>query len=617
MNTGFYIECLLLTGTSVKPAKIEFKQGLNVISGASNTGKSFIYQCIDFMLGAKTVPKPLPESENYTLVSMVIQTYSGQTFTLKRRLIGGAFTIKQGSLDSQAEEKKYIELASPHNPVNISNFYLDICGLNDIKLKKNVQNQKVNLSFRDVVKLCIIDEKNILTEESPVFSGESTIKTKEKSLFNFFLTGVDASKFVEVEDPKIFKSKINGKIEFVKENLHRIQQKLDRFKNTNFEELKAEVSLQYETINLQYQSVISKIDTLKNQRSKYFISLERLNTKIIFKDELIERFKLLRDHYLSDLQRLEFIEEGNFLLKQLNNISCPLCGTEINEDHFEHIHQYRLHNETLDTSIKIESSKISLKLKELSETLQDIENEKRVQQEKASFLNEKITSIDEEVTLKLAPVNITLRERLNNLLEKEKELDQYNGLKNEYGTYSGYLSVLNEQLKVKTEQNDEAATLSSFAYSAFSTQVELILRSWNYPNLTTVSFNNSAKEFDIKINNVPRKSNGKGYRAITYSCFILAVMNYCIAQGRNHPRFVVIDSPLTPFKGNDRSLNLDETIDVNMESAFFQDLSNYRDDRQVIILENKDPNLNILDNINYIHFSGSEGMGRQGFIPKA
>jgi hypothetical protein len=43
---------LRLTGKSKPPASVRFCQGANVFSGVSDTGKSYMFHCIDYALGA-------------------------------------------------------------------------------------------------------------------------------------------------------------------------------------------------------------------------------------------------------------------------------------------------------------------------------------------------------------------------------------------------------------------------------------------------------------------------------------------------------------------------------------------------------------------------------------
>jgi DNA repair ATPase RecN len=81
---GFYLQKLRVVGGAVNPAEVSFGSGLNVISGSSNTGKSYICSCIDFMLGASTPPEPIPESNDYSEILLEIKTYEGHTYTLKR-----------------------------------------------------------------------------------------------------------------------------------------------------------------------------------------------------------------------------------------------------------------------------------------------------------------------------------------------------------------------------------------------------------------------------------------------------------------------------------------------------------------------------------------------------
>ena len=60
--SGFQLRRLQVTGPQVESAEITFDAGLNVVSGASDTGKSYLVETIDYMLGAGTPPRQIPES---------------------------------------------------------------------------------------------------------------------------------------------------------------------------------------------------------------------------------------------------------------------------------------------------------------------------------------------------------------------------------------------------------------------------------------------------------------------------------------------------------------------------------------------------------------------------
>lgn len=50
MKSKFFLKRLVLGGNNKKNAILNFEEGLNVIAGASDTGKSFAFDCINLSL---------------------------------------------------------------------------------------------------------------------------------------------------------------------------------------------------------------------------------------------------------------------------------------------------------------------------------------------------------------------------------------------------------------------------------------------------------------------------------------------------------------------------------------------------------------------------------------
>src|ERR1035441_3588723 len=105
MTSGFQLRTLRVTGKGKTPAEVSFGPGFNVISGASNTGKSYILQCIDFMLGATKRPKRIQESVGYESVLLDIEDPHGRTHQLERSLSGHAFLHRIISVDQVRSEE--------------------------------------------------------------------------------------------------------------------------------------------------------------------------------------------------------------------------------------------------------------------------------------------------------------------------------------------------------------------------------------------------------------------------------------------------------------------------------------------------------------------------------
>ena len=64
---GMTLTHLTFVGTDVEPATIDFGPKLTVIYGASDTGKSFIVDSIDFAMGSSKL-RSIRESEPYSYV---------------------------------------------------------------------------------------------------------------------------------------------------------------------------------------------------------------------------------------------------------------------------------------------------------------------------------------------------------------------------------------------------------------------------------------------------------------------------------------------------------------------------------------------------------------------
>ena len=80
----FYIKKLIICGENKTPSSVEFGAGLNVVHGVSDTGKTCIVNCIDFVFGSKN-NTPIPETHGYTSVQLLIGTDNGSV-TLERKL---------------------------------------------------------------------------------------------------------------------------------------------------------------------------------------------------------------------------------------------------------------------------------------------------------------------------------------------------------------------------------------------------------------------------------------------------------------------------------------------------------------------------------------------------
>lgn len=198
---GFTIRQLLVTGDNVDRASVEFSPGLNVIAYMSQSGKSYILECIDFMLGGKTPPRNIKQSKGYDTVWMEIVDATGQAYVLRRPLGGGAFQLYRMSLADLKSDSPWTRLATTNSArTSASAFFLRMSGFpTDAKLRNNAANAKSNLSFRTISHFFIVNEISMIDDPSPIQTRAGYAITIERSAFKFLLTGQDDSNLEELE----------------------------------------------------------------------------------------------------------------------------------------------------------------------------------------------------------------------------------------------------------------------------------------------------------------------------------------------------------------------------------------------------------------------------------
>ena len=210
--TGFQLRRLQITGPDVAVAEIDFGPGLNVVSGASDTGKSYLVETVDFMLGGGTPPRQIPESRGYDTARLSIVAHDGRGFELTRALQGGDFLLAELGAPETAGQVTLGSRHSANTEENISTFLLRLAGLDGKRVRKNAQNELQNLSFRNLAHLVLIDEESIIKKGSPIHSGKSTQRTVQASVFKLLLTGQDDSALIAAKKPAIAKAELEAQI---------------------------------------------------------------------------------------------------------------------------------------------------------------------------------------------------------------------------------------------------------------------------------------------------------------------------------------------------------------------------------------------------------------------
>lgn len=606
---GFFIKRLSLTGSSGIKSEVEFEKGLNVIVGPTNTGKSYIFECINFMLGGKDTPDEIEEAKDYETAYLEIESYEGRTYTFERSLAGGGIKKYNCALSDVTITSKYKELSPRHgvNNKSLSEFLLSLSGFKetDLLVKKNQKNDLQKFTYRSYNDWILIDEITIITKRSPVESDSNQTKTAKESGFNLILTNKDDSEKVKKHTDNVKKPKYEAQIEMIDKIISELELNIS---TNEILESQDDLVMRIKELTKVKLGIKNEIDELSNLRKKRWNEIQRYETKVLTLNELLKRFQLLRTQYETDKKRITFLLEGEYYFSLLNFEKCPTCNQTINSN--EESACSHLELEQKRESYNMEWNKIHHYQEDLTNTIETMEEEVGVHNDTLNKLEYDYGEISRVLDEELEPKFMGIETEIFSIIETQKAIDEAQQKENTLNTIlsqkKGLLSLLGEESE---SQNEDIDVIDYSAYyNDLCIDIKYYLKGWNYEGHDKVEFNEKNK--DIVISGKPRKLFGKGYRSISYSAFVLGVMRYCNSKNLPHPGFVVLDSPVTSYKEEDSD---DDKSSDEVQENFFRFLAENSQSSQVIILENKKPSKEI-NKINLIEFTKSNISGRYGFI---
>lgn len=609
---------LAFSGPNHTAAEIEFGEGLNVIYGASETGKSFILESLDFMLGGGEELRDIPERVGYDRIWLGFVSPENQPFTLMRATAGGKYSLYKGLHRAVPPDQEPVLLNAKHNPQrdnNVSMFLLGMLGLAGKRIQKNARGETNSLSLRNLVHLCLIPEGVIQKRGSPIETGDYLTRTPEMSVFKLLVTGVDDSAIQAVDNDATRVSSRAAKAEVIDELISGYRDKLtsvvgeeDDVHEIEDQLAKLDDTLKIESTNLQQLEV--EFGDISGRRRAARTALDDAETRRGEIEELLARFDLLARHYTSDLRRLEGLREAGTLLGALAPGRCPLCGALPEHQHPDD-DDCDGDIETVVAATDAETTKIELLSRELAETVEQ--------------LNGEIVQIDQSVPGWQRQMDATAAELTRitpTLLGQRAAYSQIADKKTSVSNALSLFQAIADLERRKTELDDEPAKsqretvaassgLSESVLDEFSESMRLLLEAWKFPETERVHFDRSTRDFVIS--GKPRGSRGKGMRAITHSAFNVALLEFTRDHDLPHPGFVVLDTPLLAYREPEH--DEDDLSHTDIRDHFYDYLSKH-DDRQVIILENATPPKAVIDRSQTLFFTKNDQLDRYGFFPR-
>lgn len=596
----FFIKSLsLMTPNNSIGSKISFTRGLNVITGPSNTGKSFAFDCIDYVFGKKDL-KTIPEANRYDSVVIEIQTINETIYTLKRNFNSNDILIKKGEASIWKDEEA-ISYSSKHDPTsnNISKFLLEQSGFNsDVKIYKNQSKEYSSLSFRTMSDWLLINESEIISDKDMLQGVSFRNTTLQQGILLYLIEGKCAELNESLKTNKEVIAKIEGNIEVYESNIKSLEQRQTYLKEII--DLKIDFDLsEYESNIAEFNTISLEISTLKEStnvlNNKLFDIKEKINKNML----KLDNFEILRKQYLSDIDRLGSIIENSDLIKSLESKPCPLCNNDIVIDKSGiYLEACTIELENIQQHINALDSLTS----DIKSLIDDYNTEKDKKEEESKLISAKIESYSSDL--------IKNKINIDEYIQYKQSLDEYESI--EIKLIDLY-TILDNKNNAKSNK-PLYKPLEHFNTSVIKSIEKYMTSSFKNinPSLNEVVFSDNL--LDIMIDGKSRKNNGKGVRALYKSLFFFYFWKFLKKKSKKCFNFIILDSPLTSYKNkNSDSSNIEDEVDDNIQDKFFEVLSK-ENDHQIIIFENKEVPQEYKENVNIVEFTKTSGHGRYGFV---
>lgn len=210
----FRIKQLRVSGTGKEDGLIEFDDGLNIIKGRSNTGKTWILKCIYFLFSSDQ--KPFSPLTGYTDVEGIFITKRFGKITITRKLNENVAYVQCD--DEQVETGNY-DTNYTSGPLYLNDLWIHVLGLDEtIKVLKSARYARERISWTNIAGVFIADEDEIDKSESLVIKNPMYETAVISSLF-YILTGDYKKDIDEILKPEVATAKKKAVVDYIEEQV--------------------------------------------------------------------------------------------------------------------------------------------------------------------------------------------------------------------------------------------------------------------------------------------------------------------------------------------------------------------------------------------------------------
>ena len=599
--SGYYISEIAASGRGVRTSAIQFRQGVNIVYGPSNTGKSMIVKIIDYMFGGDGCPAN-PNKTGYSDFRMRLRDDCGHEVSVARSVecdddgneraaskiivSSNSDVIPSGNYSVKSSGKK-------SERIDFKGLLLRLIGIEDeVRIVSSQAGKSAALSWRVFFLQFCLKEDYIFTERTIIDNpGYSSITLNLNTLA--YLAYEGGLEELRVEDKKMVLAKSEAVRSYIAQRrvplsmrINEIRSQLDSLPTDPIDEM---------VLAQELADVSERLSSARREAESIFTGIVQAQSRISQLGSLEERYGQLKSQYESDMNRLDFILDGDKRLGD-NAERCPFCDGEIPAEECV----------SYEEACKAEKVKVAAQLQDLESVLSETHRDFEAELDRLAELERQ----RDELTIQIEDVLKPDRDNLSEMLEVYKaasslqaEIEILESLDEEYGQDIR----LEMQREADAPKFDAKKLFRDDVFDDLSNLVSSAVERCGYPDFRFAGLNRAT--FDVTVNGKDKKFEGKGYRGFLNSIFAFVLMKYLDEYGKHAPRMLILDSPILSLKESKQ-----EGVAEGMKSSMLSYMLDQCGNCQVIIVENEIPDDVDFSAANLIEFTKNESIGRCGFL---
>lgn len=600
----FIIKQIVVTGVGVRDSILDLKDGVNIAFGPSNTGKSYILSCINFILEG-VIPFTVA-STGYDTVKLRFETVDGKYYAELTRRIETDTDEDKG--DSKVDlwtnlewtDGEYLSISNNE----LSRFLLRMFGITEEhKIISNQDFKQITLGIRSLVHFFYLDEDHIIQQETALDLPRHSMINARLAALIFLLSGDDLSSIVPTEtkeerERRLARSAgvlayLRAKLNALNDSKAEMEKKLEPFSDI-IEDARIDEIIR----SIAYTE--RRIVDATSESHDLLSDIYTFSSKLEEAQYLYKSYQGLQSQYESDIQRLHFITDGLTKSADRKHIAvCPFCNNEIKERKVQRIERQ---------AVEAELANVEAKLQDLLLTEADIEDQISDIREKLRGLYDRNEEIERMIKKELQPYDAELKKTLSDLTQLAR-------IRQELADLTSRAKELDEEINAREQEEDSSVPkfngrkqFDGGIWKKYSDLFSNAVEQCAYPNFVAAHL--AIKPLDAVVNGKHKKYEGKGYRAFLNSLVLFCLMKILEADALYRPALLFLDSPILSLKEN---IEEKDKATTGMRSSLIKYIINNVGANQVIIVENEIPDGLDYSTVNLIEFTKSD-TGRYGFL---